>query len=570
MARIIPDINPETIANSGERRVYVCMKQQLPDDWVVRYHYPVCWQEGSYLRDREGDFVVIAPEHGILFVEVKGSSGYEVRAGTWYRIDDSGQETRMERSPFDQVTAFAHAVTERLAGKLGSSKSAFPGIYGHVVMYPRARICGPLPASIDADALITAHRMEKLRETFVGLFRKWGSEKRGREFAGQIVKRTISFFSDECRFIPVLTRDADEDDARIEQMTQRQWKVFKGILANPRVLVEGTAGSGKTMLACWTAAQRKQAGQRVLLLCFNKSLAEWLRSTICNREELGYEILHYHAWIAGLCREIGIQAAGGWSEDDWDNRRIDASLHALEQRTSDQQYDSIIVDEAQDFKTDWWLPILSALRDPDHGGLALFMDAHQAGVYGNLDDVPDGCVRFRLEENCRNGVKIARYAGNILQKRLPTLEGAPEGGVEIAGVAYPSVKERAMAARQQVVAWMNEGISACDIAVISPWAATNAHSSLSLLGTIHNKPCQIGHQYIQDWLNNDCLFASTIKSFKGMEARYILLVDAPMPGVTGFDTADLFVAATRAKLKLKIIAESQESLNYMNELLLKC
>ncbi len=37
--KMIPDINPEDIKNSGERKVYYALREQLPDNWVVVYHY---------------------------------------------------------------------------------------------------------------------------------------------------------------------------------------------------------------------------------------------------------------------------------------------------------------------------------------------------------------------------------------------------------------------------------------------------------------------------------------------------------------------------------------------------
>ena len=38
------------------------------------------------------------------------------------------------------------------------------------------------------------------------------------------------------------------------------------------------------------------------------------------------------------------------------------------------RFDSIVVDEAQDFADSWWEPLLIALKDPDEGGLYVFTD----------------------------------------------------------------------------------------------------------------------------------------------------------------------------------------------------
>src|SRR3712207_4201900 len=77
MAQMIPDIDEVTISNEGERAVYIALRDQLPHDWTVRYHYPYCKYSGGYLRDGEADFIVVAPERGVVFLEVKASYGYD-------------------------------------------------------------------------------------------------------------------------------------------------------------------------------------------------------------------------------------------------------------------------------------------------------------------------------------------------------------------------------------------------------------------------------------------------------------------------------------------------------------
>src|SRR5262249_54234353 len=64
---------------------------------------------------------------------------------------------------------------------------------------------------------------------------------------------------------------------RIVQITLDQRATLLGLLASDRVLVEGTAGSGKTILALEFALTLADRGERVLLLCFNRHLSAWLQ-----------------------------------------------------------------------------------------------------------------------------------------------------------------------------------------------------------------------------------------------------------------------------------------------------
>ena len=42
-----------------------------------------------------------------------------------------------------------------------------------------------------------------------------------------------------------------------------------------------------------------------------------------------------------------------------------------------RRYDALIVDEAQDFHPDWWVPLQLLLEDPDEGSLYVFYDDNQ-------------------------------------------------------------------------------------------------------------------------------------------------------------------------------------------------
>ena len=84
-------------------------------------------------------------------------------------------------------------------------------------------------------------------------------------------------------FIP--TADAILDDVRkqLDQLTQEQRIVLDVLHDSARVLVDGGAGTGKTLLAIEAAQRMARAGHRVLFLCFNKLPAARLEDRIALR-----------------------------------------------------------------------------------------------------------------------------------------------------------------------------------------------------------------------------------------------------------------------------------------------
>ena len=76
MARLVPDIDPESISLKPERDVARSLVRDLPDDCVIYHSY--CWLrpdrnivDGRVLEG-EADFVILNPKKGLLVLEVKG------------------------------------------------------------------------------------------------------------------------------------------------------------------------------------------------------------------------------------------------------------------------------------------------------------------------------------------------------------------------------------------------------------------------------------------------------------------------------------------------------------------
>ncbi len=63
-----------------------------------------------------------------------------------------------------------------------------------------------------------------------------------------------------------------------------------------------------------------------------------------------------------------------------------------------QRFDSIVVDEAQDFADSWWPPLLGALKDPDRSGLYVFSDEGQRMRLQGGDGPPVRFVPCSAEE----------------------------------------------------------------------------------------------------------------------------------------------------------------------------
>ena len=81
---------------------------------------------------------------------------------------------------------------------------------------------------------------------------------------------------------------------------------------------------------------------------------------------------------------------GAEDDSDYYERRLPLALGDLarEQRPQDL-FDAVVVDEAQDFGELWWPSLVACLRDPDDGGLFVFLDEAQR-VFPRTSQAPIG------------------------------------------------------------------------------------------------------------------------------------------------------------------------------------
>jgi hypothetical protein len=87
------------------------------------------------------------------------------------------------------------------------------------------------------------------------------------------------------------------------------------------------------------------------------------------------------------------------------------------------RFDSIVVDEAQDFADAWWDPLLAALKDDEAGGLYVFTDEGQR-VFNRHGSPPVPLVPLILDHNVRNTRQIANAFQPLVDREQDTHDDA--------------------------------------------------------------------------------------------------------------------------------------------------
>nr|WP_255428127.1 AAA family ATPase [Ramlibacter cellulosilyticus] len=316
-------------------------------------------------------------------------------------------------------------------------------------------------------------------------------------------------------------------ESRLIQLSNDQIRASRRMAANPRTLVRGKAGTGKTIVAVERACQLAAQGLRVLFLCFNQLLAQHLRTSMAaDPRSAGVDVRHVHALFHEVIAKAGLQDRLGSSDatklfaEDYPRAFVDAALEI-----GLPAWDALIIDEAQDLLT---LDNIDAfdlmLGNPgiNRGRWHIFFDRNQ-NIYGTSIQEQ---VEKRLNEaqpafddlfeNCRNTRQVA-VQGSIISGIDLALEGAPDG-LPCENVYYRNHKALLAQLESTVARLIKQDVRPQDIAVLS--TRTRDNSLLAGIKDIAGVPLVD----VSAAAAGDMVF-STMHSFKGLERQVVLAID---------------------------------------------
>lgn len=552
MARMLPNRIPrETLDDprrAAERRAYERLAATLGDDTTVFGWVP--WlREGDDggLTEGEADFVLAHEQDGLLVVEIKGGCiRRDGTSGRWWSRDRAGHEHEIQ-NPGQQARRNMHSVLNRLKEIPGQEHRWIPA--GHAVVLPDCqRPERDLAFDVPLRICAFAEDMANLGPCLRRILRGWRAEKTrqaglGADGLAALESLVAGSFDLRAPLGPVLR----EEDRSILQLTEDQYRILDALAANPRVLVSGGAGTGKTMLAMEQARRLGRQGRRTLLTCFNRPLADYLRQSTGGLERM--TIHNFHQLCYQWARRAGLEAvdpdapaADELPESYFQEQLPRLFLDALDRL--DDRFDSIVVDEGQDFLPDYWDVLQLAFADLTRATLHVFQDAAQ-DIYAARGGSLRQMTSFVLHENLRNTRQIHRVLQGIAADDRTVARGPagvrPEwvaAGADEVPARLAEVVERLTGAEQ---------VLPQDLAVLT--TSRGDITALAPGGRIG------GRDVTRDPLERSGrVLVESIPRFKGLERRVVVLAGL-RESRHGTLARLLYVGASRARAHLVVIAE---------------
>jgi hypothetical protein len=551
MARMLPDRVPRDVADdplrSAERRVYERLAATLDDEFTVFGWVPWLREgEGGGLAEGEADFVLAHERDGLLVVEIKGGCiRRDGRTGRWWSRDRAGREHEIQ-NPGQQARRNMHSVLNKLRGIPGQERRWIPA--GHAIVLPDCQrpecdLALDVPLAICAFGEDMANLGPRLRLVLRG-WRRESQSQAGLGADGLAALESLVAGSFELRapLGPVLR----EEDRSILQLTEDQYRVLDGLAANPRVRVSGGAGTGKTMLAMEQARRLGRQGRRTLLTCFNRPLADYLRQSTGAHSAV--TIHNFHQLCFRWARRAGLEAvdpdgpaAETLPESYFHEALPRLLLDALDRL--EERFDSIVVDEGQDFLPDYWDALQLALADLTRATLHVFQDAAQ-DIYAASAGPLGPMTSFALHENLRNTRQIHRVLQGLADDERTVARGP--AGVKPEWVAADGDVPARLA---EVIERLTgaEQVRPQDVAVLT--TSRNDIAALAPEGRIG------GRAVTRDPLErSERVLVESIPRFKGLERRVVVLAGLRPPRHGTLERL-LYVGASRARAHLVVVAD---------------
>ena len=563
MAILIPDI-PKDCPNS-ERYVFERLGRELPDSWIVLHSLGLAGHESKIWGEAD---IVILSEQGIFVLEVKGGT-VDCVDGVWTYSGDFKTFTKRE-SPWAQAMGSLGAVRQQMWRANPAFRKVLFG-FGVVMPYTTFTARGP---EIIPDVLLDRRSFRQPMSKYVkSLEKHWKAEylrKHEREYRGlatQELQEARRALRPDVETALSLGGYLTGLDDRLVQLTNEQIRASRRMAANPRTVVRGAAGTGKSVIALDRALQLDAEGHRVLYLCFNRLLAAHVRAGLeRTRDAASVQVHSVHALYRRLIEDAGLlPRLHALDEDapDFFARRFPELAAESLCEVPREGWDVLVVDEAQDLLTPEHLDVFDLLlRDGlSRGCWHLFLDPLQ-NIYG---EATQESVAARLDgyapaldhlyENCRNTRQVAVQTSIVSGIDLP-VAGAPDGP-ETEILRYSTQDEAVETLENLIRHLVDSQVRPGDIAVLSTRRAGNS----VLAG--HRKLA--GHRLVEPAEDEaprpEDLVFSTMHAFKGLERQAVIAIDMAEIGDDYWSMVH-YTGLSRARVLLHVLVPEGASRNY--------
>lgn len=547
MAIMYPKEPKEFEPNSQEDLMFNALSK-LPDEYYVFHSFTIVNVNNNTIYENEIDFVIFHPKKGILCIEAKaGNVKYEEgywKYGNGIVMSHLGPFNQAETNKWKISKYFEKKQCKYLLDKCKLLHAVwFPSVDENHLKKVQ------LPAEADINLILTKESIEKAEQDISKIF----DIKLPNSVQTDLDRNEEKIIIDKILaptldLISISEMKLESNKQQFARMLKEQVALLNYLEEQPDAVINGMAGTGKTVLAIEKAKRHADNNERVLFLCYNSKLRDYLRNTF------EYENIKYFNIDEFACEMCNLKNRVFSNEN---NKMLYQMLEEklIEMSIDDSfPYQHVIIDEGQDLGREeieeaHVIELLKAnvLENKEKNGtFYLFYDKNQLIQANKVPSyIAEADCKLTLYNNCRNTINIAETSLRLLgsNKRVKIIDNAVYGdSTEL----YFSKDEKETIENLNVIIdnYLKEGYK--NIQILTCSTLKNSIISKYFLNEEYN-------------YNKKDIPVTTCRKFKGLEADAIILIDINMNVFNNNDEKIMYVGSSRARYKLSLIANLDES-----------
>ena len=532
MAHMYPEVFPGKWDTAvPEFDVFQILKK-LPDRYHVLYSKRI--NGGLFGKPEcEIDFIIFNGRDTVICLEVKG--------GVVSYDGPNRQWSKNGKPDFDfvkQAADASHTLQRAVAFELRNAVVDWALCFPNCTLSSHNGALEIHPAQIiDESALLSIEQaMTKLADH---VRFKFGTPL---GLKGAEANALLDRLSRNIGFVQVLGVRMAREAEQIVQVTIEQLEVLTDLEANERMLIHGSAGTGKTIIAQTFAKRLAEQQKNVLLLFFNRGIASKVRYAF--ERDSTVTVSTFSSFAKRLVQKLDPSWWDAQTQKDNEFWHTTLPLKLMElPRESLPQFEALIVDEGQDFKPEWFEFLDLVVRKGDGSHYTVLLDEKQ-DIFNHWKRFPclPAPAKKLLTKNCRNTRQIVDFLNHHYPTHMTSFERSPLGVPIVERMVLDDADELQSITLDISQLTGKEHVRPGSIVVL-----INAPKEESCLrGITKIAGIDIQSTYSGYDPRSTSLYYSAIDIFKGLEADIVLLALGAATSVLDIPRA-LYVQGSRAK-----------------------
>lgn len=539
MAIMIPEKPREFKPESREGIMFSAL-EKLPDDYYVVHSYQISKiNRNNSVIDAEADFVIFNRKKGLLCLEAKATA-VKYQNGIWFY---GNGDPMSHGGPFRQASDAMYDILNYMK-ELGMSDLIDRCKFFHGVWFPLVSreyvLSLRLPQEAPTELILTKEALQDPEPWLERIYSYTERHKTTTILTEAQAERIINeVLCPQFDIVPAAGFDIEARAFVFHHLLKEQASILNFLEEQRTAVINGAAGTGKTLVAVEKAKRHALRGEKVLFLCFNNLLKTHLAEHYANENIDFYTIAGFACSICKTSTPDYVML-NDILEEMWENNSF--------------PYQHVVIDEGQDFGSDAIeeADVLDTLKtiiedSKNDGSFYVFYDKLQLVQAKKMPKfLEDADCKLTLYRNCRNTENIAKTSLKPISDRNPKLMENCLIGVPAKMHFCEDIDSVLNSIDTTIDNLHNEGIR--NIVILT----CKKESESCIFGEITDGTYPAGVERIR---------FTTCRKFKGLEADAVILVDLDENIFTGNDGKNVmlfYVGTSRARLRLDIVTMLDE------------